>query len=504
MLNYDDGIDSETYGLIDNANSNTRAGLRYDQDFGDWHFENVNEIGYAPFSTDNTSIIHQSPDAEDWEFSNGNIRKLDFTLEHDRYGKFWLGQGSMATDGVYEIDLSGTTVIDYSSVADSASAQIIRFSDPGLDFDESLSGITIGNAFTNYDGPRRVRIRYDTPEFNGFVVAAAYGRNLLSDDSAVREENIFDASVTYGHTYGDVEVKGGLGYYWEEDDTRNWGGSASALHTPTGLNATLAVGGAGHRRRRRQLLVRQARATARLRRLGRHRGRGRLLFRRRHLPRRRRRHHQLVERLARRVAGAEHRPGQHRALAHLPHLRLLRQRRQLRGRAGDLRRRALQVLIPAAARKDAREPAPRRDPQHAAALATGFRATGAGRRASLAGGGDVALRAVDPRHRAAGGAAQPGDRGGGGADRRCGWRAPERDVGQLTELVIALTALQAGQHLLVKASIAGAIVTNTLFMLGGAFLLGGLRHHVQTFNRTSARLQASLLFLARWGCWCRR
>ena len=39
-------------------------------------------------------------------------------------------------------------------------------------------------------------------------------------------------------------------------------------------------------------------------------------------------------------------------------------------------------------------------------------------------------------------------------------------LGNLTELVIALTALQAGQYLLVKASIAGAIVTNTLFMLG--------------------------------------
>ena len=72
-------------------------------------------------------------------------------------------------------------------------------------------------------------------------------------------------------------------------------------------------------------------------------------------------------------------------------------------------------------------------------------------------------------------------------------------LGNLTELVIALTALQAGQHLLVKASVAGAIVTNTLFMLGGAFLLGGLRHHVQTFNRTAARLQASLLFLATVG-----
>jgi Ca2+:H+ antiporter len=69
-------------------------------------------------------------------------------------------------------------------------------------------------------------------------------------------------------------------------------------------------------------------------------------------------------------------------------------------------------------------------------------------------------------------------------------------LGNLTEMVIALTALRAGEYLLVKASIAGVIVTNSLFMLGGSFLLGGLGHHVQEFNRGTARLQASLLFMA--------
>ena len=53
-----------------------------------------------------------------------------------------------------------------------------------------------------------------------------------------------------------------------------------------------------------------------------------------------------------------------------------------------------------------------------------------------------------------------------------------------------------GNTTLVKASIAGAIVTNTLFMLGASFLLGGLKHHVQEYNSGSARLQAGLLFLA--------
>jgi Ca2+/Na+ antiporter len=39
-------------------------------------------------------------------------------------------------------------------------------------------------------------------------------------------------------------------------------------------------------------------------------------------------------------------------------------------------------------------------------------------------------------------------------------------LGNLTELIIALAALHTGEYMLVKASIAGAIVTNLLFMLG--------------------------------------
>ncbi|HYX01195.1 MAG TPA: calcium/proton exchanger [Reyranella sp.] len=69
-------------------------------------------------------------------------------------------------------------------------------------------------------------------------------------------------------------------------------------------------------------------------------------------------------------------------------------------------------------------------------------------------------------------------------------------LGNLTELVIAMAALHAGEYALVKGSIAGAIVTNSLFMLGASFLLGGLKHHVQEYNRAGARLHAGLLLLA--------
>jgi Ca2+:H+ antiporter len=72
-------------------------------------------------------------------------------------------------------------------------------------------------------------------------------------------------------------------------------------------------------------------------------------------------------------------------------------------------------------------------------------------------------------------------------------------LGNLTELVMAIAALAAGQYMLVKASIAGVIVTKTLFTLGASFLLGGTKHHVQEYNQVSARFSAGLLFLSTIG-----
>ena len=68
--------------------------------------------------------------------------------------------------------------------------------------------------------------------------------------------------------------------------------------------------------------------------------------------------------------------------------------------------------------------------------------------------------------------------------------------GNMTELVIALTALRLGMIDLVKASIAGVVVANLLFMLGASFLIGGLRHREQEYNPATARLQVNMLLLA--------
>jgi Ca2+:H+ antiporter len=68
--------------------------------------------------------------------------------------------------------------------------------------------------------------------------------------------------------------------------------------------------------------------------------------------------------------------------------------------------------------------------------------------------------------------------------------------GNAAELIIALAALRAGLHDVVKASIAGCIVGNILLVLGAAMLAGGLGRPEQQFNPAGARAQATMLTLA--------
>jgi Ca2+:H+ antiporter len=67
--------------------------------------------------------------------------------------------------------------------------------------------------------------------------------------------------------------------------------------------------------------------------------------------------------------------------------------------------------------------------------------------------------------------------------------------GNAAELIIALAALRAGLHDVVKASIAGSIVGNILLVLGASMLAGGLRYTEQRFNPAGARSQATMLTL---------
>jgi Ca2+:H+ antiporter len=68
--------------------------------------------------------------------------------------------------------------------------------------------------------------------------------------------------------------------------------------------------------------------------------------------------------------------------------------------------------------------------------------------------------------------------------------------GNAAELIITLLALREGLFILVKASITGSIVGNTLLVLGLALLAGGARHGVLRFDVRLTSLNAALMILA--------
>src|SRR3989338_4662916 len=71
--------------------------------------------------------------------------------------------------------------------------------------------------------------------------------------------------------------------------------------------------------------------------------------------------------------------------------------------------------------------------------------------------------------------------------------------GNAAELIIAVMALRAGLHDVVKASLTGSIIGNVLLVLGLAVLMGGMRFETQRFNRTAASMSSTLLTLAAIG-----
>jgi hypothetical protein len=149
------------------------------------------------------------------------------------YGKLWLGQGSTASDNSAEVDFSGTSVVGYSLVADMAGGPFFRFGD-GV-----LSSVHVKDAFTNFDGDgRKLRVRYDTPSFSGFRLAASVGTQVTPSTTGV---TVWDVAALYDNTFGDYKVGGAVAFSQPGEDQNLYDGSISVLHEPTGLSITFAA-----------------------------------------------------------------------------------------------------------------------------------------------------------------------------------------------------------------------------------------------------------------------
>ena len=221
----DDGDSSDIY-FVDNTNSSSRFGFLGDAKVSDDMTIGAKmEFEYKSNPSDQVNQDDKNPGG-----SSFNDRWIDAQFRSKRFGKLYLGKGSTASDGTSEVDLSGTDVVGYSSIADMAGG--ILFYD---DNTHARSTTNVGNAFNNFDGlSRRNRVRYDSPEFWGFTA----GGSVLSDGG--------DVALKYAAKWGeDWKFAAAAAYAnpaaTDETTDNQYNGSASILHS-SGVNLTFAGG----------------------------------------------------------------------------------------------------------------------------------------------------------------------------------------------------------------------------------------------------------------------
>jgi predicted porin len=225
MLWADNGNEAQLFNADNNYSSSRvrfegRANINDDMKAG----ANI-EVEIKSNSSDDVEIGQERAQDRGTGFEE---RKIEAFFDSKQLGKVTLGQGDTASNGITEIDLSGTQVIagaGYTAIG--GSIEYLRESN------KAGSGFTPDDLNDSQDGlSRDDRIRYDSPSLAGFVASTSW---IDADtwDLALRYEN------TFGEGWG---FQAGLGY-WDASARSTgftgWGGSAAVL-APFGTNLAAA------------------------------------------------------------------------------------------------------------------------------------------------------------------------------------------------------------------------------------------------------------------------
>jgi hypothetical protein len=218
----DDGYTDDVF-FVDNAISGTRLGVKAKSKLNE-EFSVGGELEFE-WTQNNSNKVSMEED----NFDGGNAEKRQMKVygQSKSAGKLTLGHGSVAADGIAQIDLSGTSL---SGRGDSAFGAGFLFYDNAA---SDYSGVTVGKIFTDLDGGRMDGLVYDSPAFFGVTLSGT-----------VAEDNYNDVTVKYDHKFGDTQVKAGVAYTNEVEGSSSdnkLSGSASVM-LPMGLNFTTAAG----------------------------------------------------------------------------------------------------------------------------------------------------------------------------------------------------------------------------------------------------------------------
>jgi hypothetical protein len=226
----DDGSEDNFY-ITDNDNSSTRFNFVGEEDFGP--VRAGLRIEFEAQRNASNKLYMEQEDDGDFEFNDRWFNVYFNTA----FGKIELGKGDGAANGTAEVDLSGTSVINYSEINATAGGFIWKNSDGTAFRDNGTAGspdyLTVGDTRSNLDGlSRNERLRYNTPVFGGFTAATSF-TNGKAWELAGRYDGEF-AGQKLGVAIGYVDGA-------DRSDYTQLSGSVSWL-APFGLNLTGAYG----------------------------------------------------------------------------------------------------------------------------------------------------------------------------------------------------------------------------------------------------------------------
>lgn len=256
VIFWDDSAESNA-GIYTNDASRTRFRFKGDAKISDgWKAGYLLEIGVRGANSKRFSQDDNNAAAD----SGLDLRHSVWYIDSKSLGRVWVGLTGGAGEGVTEINVAGTgDVAKYSDVEDLGGGLALRLSN-GL---YSNGTDVVGGSSANIrirrlirdggdqpgEGRRYNMVRYDTPEIAGFTGTVNWG-----------EDDTWELGLRYKGEFAGLKLAAGIAYGENSeptDDTvgfqcptsigtdaecKQFGGSISAMHEPTGLYANFAAG----------------------------------------------------------------------------------------------------------------------------------------------------------------------------------------------------------------------------------------------------------------------
>jgi predicted porin len=248
VMFWDDGFEQNAYAVTNDA-SRSRFGFKGGAKINnDWSANFRIEVGLR---SSNSKRVTQLDPQGLTNNNNFDVRHTWWNLKSKTYGTFQVGTTPFASEAITEINLGETNEIGkYSDVEDSGLGMFFRNSAGGL------SGVQWYRLLKHTgdqpgEGDRRDGILYVSPAFAGFTASAAWGTDD-GWDTSLRYEGEFngikiEAGIAYGENTTNAATDDAANFGCVDNVTagahcRQFGGSISVMHEPTGIYGNFAAG----------------------------------------------------------------------------------------------------------------------------------------------------------------------------------------------------------------------------------------------------------------------